>query len=378
MRRRFGVVYHLWNASSATDELLDRLIGEVGAEMLVVPVVGGPRVQFRPQAAGEQPHLMVTEGGWHYPPQAEAYRTTAVRPRTARWMGKRDVLARVAELARKRDIELLLGVDLRGCALLADHHPHLRCRNAWGESEPGSGLCVLNPELRELATDVLRDLRRYGPAGFELANWLPDVPALPAPRPLEHTPTARGLLDVCFCPACRQVAVSAEIDPDAAARSVRLRMEQALGSPVADAAADPLADDEVLAGYVAARRQAAAAWYRQALRGGDGRDYLTVRHPPTGALGWHQPSLTPLLEAAGCVLVSGPEAATRPTIADIRPAGCVLEVWRPAVQTAEELVKQVVAAAEVGGDPIILTGIDEAPAEVVDWLRKAVRFARRV
>ena len=62
---------------------------------------------------------------------------------------------------------------------------------------------------------------------------------------------------------------------------------------------------------------------------------------------------------------------------EIASFGLVLPVWQPFVQQADELVRTVSAMAKAGIAPIEFAGVEEAPGEAIDWLRQAVRFARR-
>lgn len=374
MSNDFGVEYHLWSYANEPGELLDRLIGEVGIDHVTVPVVTGPLEHFR-IAPPSPPNLFTTAGGWHFPPAAEAYRGCAVRPRTARWFGKRDVLARVATIVAKHRVRLVCRLDVRSCRPLLEHEPHLSTRNAWGDAAPGAGLCVLHPDTRELLRATVRDLRRYEPAGFQLVDWAPDLAVdRGLPRPLSHTPVAQALLDLCFCPACRQAALAAGVDPDQAARSVRQHLLDALRE-APDAIRERLKQDEVLAGYVAARRTAAAAWQRELIaRHADCRWYH-VCDAPTPNLPWDREP--PAGDTACTRIRRGLVGDTAVSGAPGPAEGRILPAWRPVVTRPDRLVRLVAEAAGRVAGPIEFAGIEEAPPDVVDWLRQALRYARR-
>lgn len=382
----FGLVYHLWSFGGEPGELLERAVGEVALDRLVVPVVTGAISQFRPDPA-TSPNLFQTEGGWHYPPSADVYRSGSIRPRTARWFGKRHTLERVAEFARRRDLKLVCRVDPRGVGSLIEHESRLRQRNAWGDEDVSTGACALNPDLRELLVGVARDLERFGPTGIQLVDWAPDVAAGGAAvRPLADSPSARALLDICFCPSCRQAALTAGVDPDHAARSVRLHVEALLGED--EDAETRLAEDELLDAYLAARRAECAAWLGQlaATHSEYSWSMLADDPPPTisrlasesASAHLDRDAFTTIYRTAeqtpACDGEDDEKQAPTPAL---WPGGRQMRVWTPSGGRADHLVRVVSDAARQCAGPIDFDGLEEAPPEVVDWLRQAVRFARR-
>lgn len=381
----FGLVYHLWSFSGEPGDLLDRAVGQVALDRLVVPVVTGAVAQFRPDP-DLSPSLFHTAGGWHYPPAADAYRAGSVRPRAARWFGKRNALERLAEFAQRRNLKLVCQIDPRPVASLIEHEPHLRQRNAWGDEDVSTGACALNPDLRELLIGVVRDLARFAPAEIQLVNWAPDLSAnQTAPRPLAGAPLARALLDICFCPSCRQAALTAGVDPDHAARSVRLHVESLLGDD--ETAESRLADDEVLAAYLAARRAECAVWLRQlaATHSDVCWSMLTEYPPPTIARlapASTMPHLdcdafTPIFRTARLTPTRGEEAGEEVRPTPPPPGGRQMRVWAPAGKRSDQLVRAVTEAARQCAGPIDFANLEQAPPELVDWLRQAVRFASR-
>jgi hypothetical protein len=376
----FGLVYPLWTDPQASGELLDRAIGEVGLDHVTIPVVTGPQEQFRPNPA-QPPHYFATEGGWHFPPDPNCYKGGSARPRPARWFGKRDVLSRVCEYAGRRDVAVIVRIDLRAVTALVEHAPHLRRRNAWGDEVALAGACVLNPDLRELLRGTLEDLLRYEPAGFELVDWAPDLPVVQAgPRPLDWHPPVRELLDICFCPACRQIANVAGTDPDQAARSAQVHVERVLTQPEVHEPVAKVHSDELLDAYRQARRRDTAVWLQQ-VAGAHGRrrryllsDAATLE------------SIEPLLGKGAFLLLvrtgrpplTVEEDALQGAVRLLdRAHGLTLPVWQPAVKQAGQLVRKVAGVIKAGASFLDFEGLEEAPTEAIDWLRQAVRFARR-
>ncbi len=375
MTSDFGVFYHLWSHADQPGELLDRLIGEVGVDHILVPAITGPLEQFRVDPP-HPPNLFATGGGWHFPPSAAFYRGVAARPRVARWFGKRDALARVAASAAQRGVTLVCRLDLRDCRPVLDHAPHLCMRNAWGDAAPRAGMCVLNPDVRELLLAAVRDLARYAPAAIQLVDWEPDLAAdRRNKRPLDHTPAARTLLDLCFCPACRQIALAGGVDPDLVARSVKTHLNHILADEL-DATRTRLEEDDLLAAYVAVRQQAAATWMREILAHHSEIRWYHERDDSPPALPWSASAACGPVDWIPVLRGRGSEADP-PREGLPATAGRVLPVWRPFVSRPDQLVRSVASVARVVRGPIQFDGIEEAPPEVVDWLRQALRYARR-
>jgi hypothetical protein len=389
MSSDFGLVYHLWSFAGKPGELLDRAIGEVGFDHLTIPVITGPLHQFRPNP-DLPPHAFHTEGGWHYPPESARYRSVSVRPRPARWFGKRDVLARVCEVAAKRNVSVILRVDLRAVTGLLEHDPHLRSRNAWGDENMAVGPCVINPDLRELLRCAIDDLLRYEPAGVELVDWTPDEGL---ERGRSDTRGLRGhcrtLTEICFCPACRQSAATGGLDPEQVARSVRVHFEQLISSSDDEQYGERLRNDEPLRQYLLARRRNSRRWVAR-LAEANGRLRWYTLHEHWGRdehwLGsineLPAPDSDALIPLVRCAHLP-PEGSSsygllQPTSDGQREVSALaLPVWRPFVDHPTELVRGVSQATKSGATFIDFEGLEEAPAMVVDWLRQAVRYARR-
>ncbi len=375
MPAEFGVVYALWDFAADEGRLLERVAGEVGIEHLTIPVVTGAQTQFRLGSTAEAPHFH-TEGGWHYRTSTKAYAGVALRPAKARWVTGADALAQVRARAAALNVHLLLRVDVRTVRALVDQERHLSQRNAWGQEVPFAGGCACNPELRELLRATLDDLRRYEPAGYELVDWAPDTATdRAAARPLGWHQAVRRLLDICFCASCRQIAEREGLDPEQAARSVRVRVEHLLAASGGETTPD--ADDPVVAAYVAARAADCCQWLQRLAEGDSERRRFLVRafgEPPLGNCApWVRLTRFP---AGCCGPLDGPAWTERlRALPEISALG--LPVWRPTFGEAAELVRLVSEAARAGVSTFDFEGLGEGAADAVTWLKQAVRFARR-
>lgn len=376
----YGLVYPLWTDPHGPGTLLDRAIGEVGLDHLTVPTVTGPITQFRLDPANP-PHTFVSEGGWQFHPHSACYTGSSIRPRPARWLGKRDVLAEVCDYARQRKLPVILRIALRAVTTLLEQEPHLRSRNAWGDELVSAGACVLNPVLRELLHDALEDALRYEPSGFQLVDWVPDLPRdHDRLRPLDWQPLARKLADICFCPACRQTANGAGIDAEQAARSVRVHVEQLLTHPADERLSAKVHTDELLNAYQQARRRDTAAWLQRLAETHHDRQRYFLSDLETCRL--NTPGLAPgafliLLRSSGVLRHVDEDALRAVSSALNMKCGLTLPVWRPQVVDAGQLVRVTSEAAKAGIAFLDFEGLEEAPADVTTWLRQAVRFARR-
>lgn len=379
----FGLVYPLWNHTRAADNLLDRVVGEVGIDHLTVPVVTGEQTQFRLSGGFESPYFH-TEGGWHFSPQTKLYAASGVKPRVAKWCGTRDVLAAVCEHAAQHGLNVIFRVSLPAVPGLAEQAASLRRRDAWGSEQPAFGPCVCSPDFRELLHATLTDLARYEPAGYELEYLDPTEGSGAVRRPVLWQWTLFGsAAELCFCSACRQLASSAGVDVDAAAEGVRKYI-----SAVADRSpGDVLEGDDggdaymgAIQPYGQAREADCRQWLarlaesearaRLIVLAGDPSDSnLPPRHP------WPECTVVTRLNP----LSIAPETlAYQVRMAGISGSrGLCLSVVSPELTGANTLVRAVSAAVAAGMEFFDFEHVEEAPAEVLTWVRQAVRYARR-
>jgi len=362
MPARCGGGYPLWSPDRPAPDLLDRIVGEVGPDFVLVPVVTGPRHAFRAATLADVEPAFSTDGGWHYPPRAAAFEGGDITPRAARWCGKRDPLAALQTRLVALGLDLLVQLDLRAATPALEAHPHLLRRDAWGATPPWLGACPASPALRELLRLTLIDLQRYAPAGHELLRWTGDRAAVPGP--LAWHPVADQLAATCFCAACRQTAVAAGVDPDAAARCVRVETERALTRPPATALPP---EDELLARYRTACAADQARWLAElAAAGSPEARWLGVDEPAPDAAppaGWEWRGRVRDLRAD--------------TRAQALPSQVLLPCWHPGCPEAADLVRSVHELVERGVTTILFDDLLTAPPDALTWVRQAVRFARR-
>ncbi|MBU0639377.1 MAG: hypothetical protein KKB50_10980 [Planctomycetes bacterium] len=375
----FGLVYPLWNHTAEPGSLLERAIGEVGIDHVTIPAVTGAISQFR-LGLDEQKPLFHTEGGWHFPPNVPLYGGGQVRPHTARWIGKRDLLASVCEQAAAHNLAVHFRLDLRSVQSLIADAPHVRPRNAWGQDIPAAPPCVLNPDLRELLRATIEDLGRYAPSGFQLCNWavdsLAEYPDIGMRTEDQHV--LHDLLGMCFCAACRDQA-AAGLDAEQVARSVRVHVEQLLARPADPELPGRIAEDESLLAYVEQRGDSVRhGLERLQAAHAESQLYAVLEPdsddtPNTGAEVW-----TPLLHlSTGLLQYYLHQAPEEDEVGwDLAPA-VAMPVWFPAFRESAALVRFVTSRTEGGAEFFDFEGLEEAPPEALQWLKQAVRYARR-
>jgi len=371
----FGIVHSLWDHAADRGEFLERVAGEVGLDHITVPVVTGAQAEFRCACEPQQPHFR-TEGGWHFPPTAESYVPTGLRPPKARWLTSTNHLAHLCDQAERLAVRLMLRIDIRGVRGLLDVRPHLCQRNAWGQETPEAGACICNPELRQLLQATLTDVGRFNPAGFELMDWRLDAAAnRDASRPLDWRPVVRRLLDMCFCPSCREIAAQEGVDVDAAAKNVRAEVERHLSSSGGE---PPAPEDAVLEAYSAARRANCTAWLvRLAQAEPERRTFLVHDFGEPQTLGDGTPVQGLLREPARGEGVSDGLGWGAFAQAAAGGGGVALPVWHQTFQAPADLVRIVSELAHAGVSYFDMEGLGETFGDAVTWVKQAARFARR-
>lgn len=355
MPARFGLHYPLWSHGRHSGDLLDRACGEMGIDHLTIPVVTGPMCQFRPAWFAGEPYFH-TEGGLHFRPDARRYTVAGARPRMARWLGQRALLEEVCEDAQRRGLAVWFWVELRRAPSLFEPEPHLAQRSAWGDPAHPPSACISNAAFRELLHAVLADLETRAPHGFALHDLaLDDLQPIPD--------SARGTASICFCPACRAVAVEHGVDAEAAARAVQVTLRSAPDWRTART------DDPLVEQYAAVRLAAcAAALHRLFEPLGSGRCLVPADRLQRSASA--SPAGFPLCGASGTRASPPHGSAVYLPHARFRCRTPVDD------REAQALVRDVNEAA-AGSGAIDFYDLEEAHPGMVDVLRQAVRYARR-
>lgn len=331
---RFGLHYPLWRHARRPEWLADAL-GQVGFDYIRTPVQGGACYELAFVGPGELTAFS-TEGGWHVPFEIAASVRHAARPRIAEW-ATRDWLTPLVETAKERGLSVEVEFDA-GAPTAFRRLEHAMVRNAWDQPVPG--LCALNADLAELVRQILIQLQTHGVKAATIHGpHLDDASRLADQRAVGWRPDVRRWAAICLCASCRQCATLAGIDPDAVARSIRVHTERCAGASPQDAS-EP--HDELLDQYLAVRRRQVAEW----------RDLLPDRPRRI----WRNAT----------------DSSQRSEGEPLR-----MRAGPPEHASADELVRTVQVAARTSVPAIEFVDVDLTPLETLDWVRQAVRYARR-
>ncbi len=279
----FGVnlICHLEDlATDGVDEVLDRAQGELGVTGICLPAVTPTGSRLR---VGRDHSLRIihSKGGLMFNPSGAHYAATRCRPAPCTEFKSRDLFARVVEASRKRDLGCRAVVYAATAGRLVSQNPQAAAKTVFGDPWPERA-CLVNPDVQAFVAAVCDDLTAHHDlTGIELGefhvgrcnqvtagveSWLHAGIAGPT------------LLGICFCESCRQLTTSASdaaVDPEAAANSVRFRIEcrSTSASGLAETAGEAPWQDAALCAYLSVQWRSLAAALG-AIRGPDGCDLI--------------------------------------------------------------------------------------------------------
>jgi len=244
------------------ESLVDLVVGELGATGLTVSIKAAEMQDAIGLDLAGQPLAVRVAPGALWQSEAGHYASTRLRPQVSPMVKGRQPARRLAEVCRGRSQVFRLRLSVLRDAALASRHGDAVICNAL--SMPAfNDLCPSHADVIECVRCQLLDLQgQFEPDVIEIENFT---------RPDRHGagwgasmvwPTPPGavedaLLAICFCPSCRQQAVQSDVDAASAARSVQVRLMRWLENetPYGGTMEDLLAEDAVLADYVACQRR---------------------------------------------------------------------------------------------------------------------------
>ncbi len=197
------------------------------------------------------------------------------------------------------------------------------------------------------------------------------------------------LLDWCFCASCRQRATDSGLDVEQAACCARDHLEAAfrLEPPRHSSLDELLAEEPILAEFHRVRLDTVTSLVRLVRA----RTRLRLVADLTGLAEVERPcravDLAALAEQCDSLLLAAPAAEhnAEQTFfeAVVKAAGgpqgvdLSIECYPPRTRTAQALVSEVRRLAESGYSRIGFFNYGLAPEPCLDWVRQAVRYARR-
>jgi hypothetical protein len=377
----------LWDlVDEGVEEALDRIKGETGVTGIVVPVHGGGLRQFRPHP-GVSPRSYEYDGGALFQPDSSQYRGTRIRPVVFEGIRKANPLKTVVQACHDRGLRVGCGVAACHCRPAAERHGHATVLDVLGDRD--YWLCPVNPDVQEYVRSVLTDLiGNYGLDSIRLSHigfpW--SSGSNPVTRFNEHHGFVMGPLElwlrtICFCESCRQLAKRDGIDVDSAARVAGDVLNAACrtGSSSRGDVAGFVEAHDALDTYLRWRTSQLHRWICT-LKTACGCTLVVEDHPEHLRSGI---SLQDIPDAYDVVLLRCREPAALG--ADSSQAG---RDWEPSRISAwfsagaecpnsDALVRGVVQAAKSGCHSASVGDYGSVPLERLEWIRQAVRFARR-
>ncbi|GJQ27047.1 MAG: hypothetical protein HBSAPP02_20790 [Phycisphaerae bacterium] len=382
------------------EEALARLAGEIGVDGIHLHVSSSGGAALYPRGP-MGPRIDSCDKGLQFQLDASKYASVRVRPRIAAWMKSRNPLEAVCKLAERHRLKVRAALPVS--IPMPERSTVATIINALGDVSPHS-LCFAHPDTQELHAALIEDLS---------SNYPIDVVEIAAPR----RPRAQAAYDVltfpspssdgepfseclawCFCPSCRQQAQAAGVD----IALVQKKITDLISSlPAMDAAPrewkDVVAEVAALAGYERWQDESARTLVRQlrercrkslSLRLEESR--YPVEFAARHALRtWEGISERMSLRAVRGGLPDEPRPVRKlgSALAAVRnesppmPGELKIDLLMPSrppdVRDGPHLVSLTHEAAQTGCETIVFQDYATSPDACLDWVRQAIRFARR-
>jgi len=366
------------------DDALARLAGDIGVDAIRVAATHEGISELRPRAP-ETARVFMCGAAAHFQPDSRLYADTRIRPILAAWMKSRNPLEKIAEAARKHRLALRASVSCCQGVALAERYPHAACVDFFGRPS-GNWLCPSHPDVRAYLVSLVADLSmNYPLAALDLeaadfgADYQPGWYSHPFDPPGDPRKT---VFSWCSCAACGQRAADAGADVPALRVAINKLFEKWTRlEPIAETSLDELiAADRNIALYQKARIETVTSLIRlmQARSKAPVRMGLLSTCETTAAipaeLGNHCDGFSiPLRTSnddqwlANVVKEAG------------GPARCDLDLCchPPITKDGPALVAAVHHASQSGYRSITFANYGCAPEPCLDWVRQAIRYARR-
>jgi len=364
------------------DDALGRLAGDIGVDAVLVTAVHQGIRELR-QRAPEAERAFICGAAAHFQPDSRKYAGLRIRPLPAAWMKSRNPLERITEAAEKHRLKLRVSVSCCQGDALVERYRHAACIDFFGTAM--NWLCPSHPDVRSYLAALVEDLTTNYPVAalhLDTAHFEPFY-ATGYMDSLEPPPEISSLFfNTCYCAACCQRATDAGVDVSAL-RAVIDKLLVKLNRwelVAASSLTDLSAQEPLIAAFQRMRRETVTSLVhslktccRTALR-----------------IGLFFPSETsaavPAELSAHCdgfyVQVSSSRERDWPSdeIEDAGgPARCDINFtcYPPMAPDSPTLVSAVHRAAQSGIGSIIFTNYGVTPEPCLDWVRQAIRYARR-
>lgn len=379
MQQRFIFWCHPWDLEDeGIDATLARLAGDIGVDTLSVTAVHPGIYQVRPRPLGDR-WTFQSGAAAHFQPDAKRYGSSRIRPHAAAWMKNRNPLERIAKAAERERLRLRVRVSLLNGEELVERHAHAACVNLFGDPSRDR-LCPSHPDVREYVAGLVEDLwTNYGLDAIELdgLDWGHDS-RITISDDVHHDELLGQFSSWCFCASCRQRAAESSIDAEAVRLAAVDHWRQTANMENHSQSRDwETSEAHTLVSRYLNQHPATITSLIQLIRT---RSPAALRYhlgPTSGTVG------TGAARECGAWVqhCGGADAAKelQPDSAIGAPSNCdiLIPLSRATIKDGPSLVALVHQLSQVGYAGIGFDSYGLTPEPCLDWVRQAVRYARR-
>ncbi len=381
---RFFFWCYPWDlADEGVEAAIGRMAGEINVDALSVAATCCRVKEFRARAFGA-PRMVEHGAAAHFQPDKKRYLKTRILPNPAPWMKTRNALEKIGREAEKSGLKLRVSAVCCRSDALVSRYPMASCVDAFGDASRDI-LCPSNPDVREYVASLVDDLSGNYPVdtvellevgfgsdamrrGEEACGFFPD-------------PARWTLGSWCFCPSCRQRASNAGIDVEAVFAVVTEHLAQMLRvEPAREASFEVmLTGDEGLAAYHRMRVETVTSLVEGVRSRTDARVVLHAGadvgmsgEEPSALAGHCDGFILPCVQSHVDSADAYMEAVGGPSRIEL-----MLRCHPPTTPDSDSLVQEVHQLAQRGCGGIGFWNYGMVPEPCLEWVRRAVRFARR-
>lgn len=354
------------------EDAFARLRGEIGIDGVVIDAAAPARLALRPRVT-QSPKIASHEAAVWFQPESRCYSATRLRPNPAKAIKARNALALLCNEAASQGMVVRLRIDPLDNVVLADRNPTTSCVDVFGRVHE-SRLCPSNPDVREFAASLVEDVStNFECESVELLNF--DFGAgLYSGGELVHGFVHGNLksmpLGWCFCPACRQRAMERDVDSDAAGADVQAHLSRVFELQSTDDAADLIGKNEHIAGYQRSRVETITSLMKMIRRRAKKPMHLRDSGDSLGA----GLDCEAVAEFCDGFVLTKPCGGNRPAM---KPLTLEIACHPPHTTHGPALVSAVHDASSGKYGSICFSEYGPAPKPCLEWVRQAIRFARR-
>jgi hypothetical protein len=371
------------------DAVLGRLQQEVGLDAISVATSYHTVAHLRPHSPAGR-WFIAHDAAVYFRPAPELWQGLRLQPNVSALARARNPLAEICAAAERRGLRVISWTVCLHNTYLGRTHPDCAVHNAYADVLT-SDLCPANPDVRAYVTTLARDLSsNYPLAALELeaigySGWAHFHGH--EKIGFDLGPAGRFLLELCFCPHCRERGQAHGVDVARLQQDVRAMLDDAFarGAPVTAPVESVIERTPGLRTYLEAREETVTTLVREVRAASHcpiRTIYLGAWHSTGGntrALAQESESIDVLAytsvaeqvrRTARSVLEEmGPEASPDRLLVG-------LQAYPPHATSAEVLVANVRAALELGVRRFSFYNYGIMPLPCLGWVAQAVRVIR--